>query len=76
MKYFTPNFYFKKLHHIHKKLHAKLKVLHQIRNILHKTLKFLHQIGSISHHTDGTSGLPHICPCFLQFFSQNRIKLC
>ena len=64
MKYFTPNFSLKKLHHIQKELHAELKILHQIyffyqvREILHETSKFLHQIRNILHQTDGTFGLP------------------
>ena len=64
MKYFTPDFYLKKLHHIQKKIHAKLKLLHQITKLLHETLKFSHQIGSILHQINDTFRLPKKCLFF------------
>ena len=66
MKYFTPNFWLKKLDHIQKELHAELKILHQtnfffhqIRKLLNETSTFLHEIRNILYQTDGTSGLPY-----------------
>ena len=72
MKYFIPNFYFKKVTRYSEKIRRKtenfipnnkiftpdLIFFHQMGNILHETLKFLHQIRNILHQTDGTFGLP------------------
>ena len=76
-------FVLKKLHHIQKKIRAKLKFLHQItkflyeiyfffhqiRKILQETLKFLHQIRSALHQTDDTFGLPYFLLVYVQKYS-------
>ena len=64
MKDFTPNFIFKKLHHIQKKLHGTftpnpLFFSRYQKKFLHETLTFLHLIRIILLETNCTFGLPY-----------------